>query len=113
MLHIFIRLITNLSVTLLFEVPLAWCFGVREKQKLAVVTLINCATNPVVNFTLSLIPFFGIYAYSLGILFVLEILSFLIEGMVYRCFSIKHAFLLSFILNFASFFGGQLFHRML
>lgn len=113
MLKIAIRLLTNLSITLFFEVPLAWCLGVRERKNLSVVALINCATNPVVNFTLALIPFFGIYAYSMGILLVLELLSFLVEGIVYKCFSIKHAFVLSFILNFVSYFGGQLLHRML
>ncbi len=111
--RILIRLLTNLSVTLLFEIPLAWCLGVRGRKDLLAVALINCATNPVVNFTLSLIPFLGIYAYSVGMLIVLELLSFLVEGIVYRCFSIKRAFLLSFILNFASFFGGQFLHRML
>lgn len=113
MLHIFTRLLLNLFITLLFEVPLAWCLGVRKKGDLAVLSLINCATNPVVNFTLSLIPFLGIYTYSTAILILLELLSFLIEGMVYKWFSIKHAFFLSFILNFVSYFGGQLLHRML
>lgn len=100
------RILTCLLYTEVLELSSAALCRVRKKKDLLVIALINLATNPVVTFSLSLIPFFGIYAYSGWILAGLELSVFITEGFVYRYAGIKKPFLLSAVFNAASYFGG-------
>ncbi len=102
---IVIRLVVSLLLTLVFEILAARLMGVRHKRDLVTVGLINCATNPPLVFLLSLIPFFGIYGIAQKLLLVLELLVTGIEGFVYRLCALKRPFLLSLVLNIASYVG--------
>ena len=106
--EIIFRLIRCLFTTVLLELFAGFFLGVREKRKLAIVALMNCATNPLVVFTLSLIPFLGIYAYSMVLLLFLEFFAFCVEGVVYKHVGFEKPFFTSLVLNAVSFFGDFL-----
>ncbi len=103
---ILVRILTCLIYTEVLELSAAALCRVRKKQDFLVVALINLATNPIVTFVLTLIPFFRIYAYSGWILLGMELFAFVTEGCIYRYSRLSRPFLLSAVLNAVSYFGG-------
>ena len=82
--------------------------GVKEKQPilLLVVLLVNCLTNPIMNFTLGMVPLSDYWFY----LILFEITVFLFEAsLLWLIFhSFKKALLTSFLMNGLSLLLGLL-----
>ncbi len=100
------RILTCLIFTEVLELSAAALCRVRKRKEFWMIGLVNLATNPIVTFSLTLIPFFRIYAYSVWILAGLELFAFVAEGCVYQYSGMKKPFLLSVVLNAVSYFGG-------
>ena len=103
-----------LSCTVIIECGIAFISGIRKAKDLLFVLLVNIMTNPLlVVLTVIVNLFFGRLWYYIS-LAVLEIGAVAAEGLVYK-FTIKHKlnpFLLSLILNSASFFLGLIINRI-
>lgn len=100
--------LTSLLLTLLLELPVAWCFGVRRKKEFALVFLVNVLTNP---------P--AVALYWLGIPQIpIELAVFLTEaGMFYlfskdRTWNIPRPLLLALVANTVSWSCGMLIQRI-
>ena len=100
----------SLILTLVIELPAAFLLGVRKKQDLLIVFLVNVLTNPAAVFLCLCARSYLTEGYIIAELFV-EVLVVVTEGLIYRGFSVKgkrirQPFLLSFILNAASYLMG-------
>ena len=101
----------SLGLTLLLEIPAALILGVRKKEDVLLVGLVNILTNPLVVLILNLFLVFTASPPPWFLILPLEILAVLAEGFVYQkglSFRRVHPFLLSLILNGISYFGGLL-----
>lgn len=101
----------SLGLTLLFELPAAILLGVRRKQDVLLVTLVNILTNPLVVLILNLFLYVTAAPPPWFLILPLEIFAVLTEGFVYQkglSFRRIHPFILSLILNGISYFGGLL-----
>lgn len=88
----YILLLYGLSfgLTLLIEYPVCYLFGLRNRNQLELVFLVNLLTNPAAVWLHT----------SVGIPQIpVEILVVIIECYVYHQFKIRHPFLLSFTAN--------------
>lgn len=113
MLELMAPILKALALTVLIEVPAAWLLGVRDRVDLALTALINCVTNPIVNFLLLVVNLFapGGGAARIAVIAVLEIGAVVSEGLFYRrslAYRKLHPMLLSLILNGLSFGLGLL-----
>ena len=107
--NIFKILIICLLSTIVIELLFALLLGVRKKIDIVNIILVNILTNPIV----STLPLFiniryGIKARNITLV-VLEVATVLIEGFIYKKYlNYKkiNPYLLSFILNCASYFLG-------
>ena len=92
----------SLLVTLLLELPIAWCFGLRHKREVLLVVLVNVLTNPAAV----LLHFLGVPQIPI------EIAVIITEAAIYRCFSndahwkIQHPILLAISANLFSWLMG-------
>lgn len=109
-------MITCLLLTIIIEVVIALILGVRDKKDLLNIVLVNILTNPLVV----VIPIYFNYEYGLLgrniSLFILEILAFAIEGLIYiKVLNYKriNGLLLSLILNLASYFSGVIYNLII
>ncbi len=108
-------LTVSLGVTLFIEVLLALILGIRTKKDIALVALCNVLTNPAVVF-ISIIA--SLYLGNTLIIIctaILELLAFVTEAVIYRKFLTAgrlHPFLLSLILNLASFLTGVVINNL-
>lgn len=107
---IFLSLAVSLLLTLAFEGAIALLWGLRTREQLRLVLLVNCLTNPpvVLAFQLLRYSFPGLPMAPVAVL--LEVGAVLVEGFCYRfCrVGIRHPFLLSVAANDFSFFLGLL-----
>ena len=96
-----------LSLTVIIEAVFAFISGIRTGYGQAVVLLTNIITNTALNSVLTVVSFYLQQAYYF-FLIPLEILIVIIEGLIYKKTLIikMNCFLLSFILNFCSYFIG-------
>ena len=101
----------SLGLTLILELLGAFLFGFRQKRDLALVTLVNILTNPLIVLICNL------YLIASGIpipwywILPLEVLAVLTEGFIYhKGLSHRpiHPLFLSLILNGISYIGGLL-----
>lgn len=99
-----------LALTIIIELLLALILGVRNKKDIINIILVNVITNPIVVLTPIIVYLkFGGY-YPRIVLFILEILTVLIEGLIYKKvleYKKINWILLSLILNAASFVIGE------
>lgn len=104
-------MIRCLVLTIIIELVLALILGVRDKKDIINVILVNIITNPIVVLVPILIYLkFGNY-YSKLTLFILEILTVIVEGLIYKKvlkYKKINWFLLSLLLNISSFLIGEL-----
>ena len=104
-------MIRCLVLTIIIELVLALILGVRDKKDIINVILVNIITNPIVVLVPILIYLkFGNY-YSKLSLFILEILTVIVEGLIYKKvlkYKKINWFLLSLLLNISSFLIGEL-----
>ena len=104
-------LIRCLLLTIILELIIALILSVRDKKDLINVILVNVLTNPIVVMTQMILYIkFGYSIEIIGII-ILEILAFLVEGLIYKkvlIYNKINPFLLSLLLNASSFFIGEL-----
>lgn len=102
----------NLVATMIIEVPLAILLGVRSQKDIETVFWLNCLTNPILVTILYFLMKTSLGDPALnGILFLMEIVVVITEGMVYRLYLQRkpmNPFLLSFLLNAVSYGAGLL-----
>lgn len=100
-----------LIVTLIIEIIVAFILGVRNKKDFINIVLINILTNPlVVSISIYINIRYGLEIRNMWIIF-LELSAFIIEGITYyKVLNYKkmNVFLLSLLLNFSSYFIGEL-----
>lgn len=108
-------MIRCLLLTILIELAIALILGVRDKKDIINVILVNVITNPVVVMSQILLYLkFGYKIEMIGII-VLEILVVPIEGLIYNkvlTYRKINPFLLSLVLNGASFLIGELINLL-
>ncbi len=93
------------ALTLLTELPLAALVGLRDRERLRVVLLMNLATNPPTVFFITLARKFWPPAPAAVLFSVLELLACLAESGLLRIgtgLPLKQAALCSLVLNAAS-----------
>ena len=104
-------LLRCLLLTIIIELSVALIIGIRDKKDLINVILVNILTNPIVTSIPVLINLhFGILARNI-VLYTLEIITFLVEGIIYfKTLKYKkiNPFLVSLILNLSSYLTGEL-----
>ena len=104
MLYIVEMFTISLLLTLLIELPIAWCMGFRKRSEFILAILVNLLTNPV-----------AVLLHWLGIPQIpIEIAVVLTEAGIYLWFSkdhrwkISHPILLSILANLVSWIIGAL-----
>ena len=101
----------SLLLTLALELPAALLFGLRKKEELLLVGLVNVITNPLVVLALNLFALFAGIAPPWFLILPLEVFAILTEGLIYRRGLSKcpvHPLVFSLILNGISYTGGLL-----
>ena len=108
-------MIQCLLITIIVELIVAIIIGIRDKKDMINIILVNIVTNPLVT---SMPVYFeiqyGINARGI-VLVILEVLALFFEGIIYfRYFQYRkiNGFLVSFILNIASFSAGELINHI-
>ncbi len=107
-------MIRCLIITIVIELTVGLLIGVRDKKDLLNIILVNIMTNPVVVSVPVLILLLCGTTTRWISLAVLEILTVMAEGLVYfKFFKYKkiNGFLVSFILNIASYGIGEILNR--
>ena len=106
---------TCLFLTIIIETFFALLFQVKDKKDYVNIVLVNMITNPLVV----MIPFF--LGFKLGLLYqnisliFLEILTVIIEGLLYKkylSYQKINPLLLSLFLNLLSYFVGEIYWRL-
>lgn len=104
-----------LASTIIIEVSIAFILRYRGKDLINVL-LVNVLTNPLLNSSVIAINYFyGLKARNIC-LYILEILVVLIEGFIYSKYLEKrkiNGYLLSLILNIASYVIGLLINKII
>lgn len=102
-------MLTALALTVVIEAVFAYVCGVRTGHGQLIVLLSNVITNPLLNAVLTLVSFYLSLALYYWFLVPLEIVVVLAEGRIYQT-TLRpklQPYLLSFLLNAASFFLGM------
>lgn len=111
-----IIMIKCLLCTIIIEVIIGLIIGIRDKKDILNIVLVNILTNPiVVSIPIYVMIYKGINARYYTLL-VLEILTVLIEGLIYsKVFKYKkiNPYLVSLILNLGSYFIGELINKII
>ena len=103
-------LLFNLTIVLIIETAIAFVFGARKTKDIFTVMLVNILTNPPVVLSGLTMAMF-INHLEKPLLYVIEIIVFLLEGFIYskcKTFCTKNPYLISFVLNFITFALGEL-----
>lgn len=110
-----ILMVRCLTCTIIIELVIALIIGIRNKKDITNVILVNVITNPLV----AIIPVYFNIFYSLKMrhiaLIILEILTLIFEGIIYKKYlNYKkiNPFIISFILNFSSYFIGNIINKI-
>lgn len=102
------RYLLALLLTLAIEGGIAWLFGFRAARSLLAIAMINCITNPSLNFLLLVLAWRGVEV-TLPLVTLLEVLVVVVEWrlLVYVFENPKRRlFALSLVSNAASFLAG-------
>lgn len=109
-------MLRSLICTIIIELVVSIILGIRNKKDILNVILVNIITNPLV----AVIPVYFNFFYSLKMrniaLIILEILTLIFEGYIYKKylnFKKLNPFLISLILNCGSYFIGEVINRFL
>ena len=101
-------LLCCLAYTIIVEEITALIMGVRNKYDLLMILGINCITNPLLSTIMTQTEAYGLNS-MLSVLVIMEGLIFYIEGKMFaKYLDYKNPYLLSLILNLASFIVGGL-----
>ena len=103
-------MIKCLLCTVIIELVIAVILRVKTKGDIINIILVNVVTNPiVVSVPIFIMVKYG-YHYRMISLYILEVLTVLVEGFIYwKVLNYKkiNPFILSLILNFGSYFIGR------
>lgn len=105
----------NLAIVFIIELAIGIFLGAKTVRKIATMALVNIITNPAVVLSGMYLTLFLPDWENIGI-FVLEILVVVAEGFMFRkfrTFDRKNPYLISFVLNFASFATGEIINIFL
>jgi hypothetical protein len=103
-----------LILTIVIEVSIAAAFGYRSQKEILSIVLVNLITQPALNYFLLLNSFLGLIAESIQFILFLEILVIFVEWglLVYTLKTdLRKTFVLSLVMNLASFVVGLLVFR--
>jgi hypothetical protein len=103
-----VRYLLALLLTVVIEGGVAWLFGLRATWSQLSLAMINCITNPALNYLLLVLAWRGI-AVTLPLVAALEVLVVLVEwGLLVYVFENPKGrlFTLSLAANMASFLAG-------
>lgn len=106
------RFLIALVLTVAIEAVVAWLFGFRTAVAQLAIAMINCITNPALNYLLLVLAWRGV-AVTLALLVPLEALVVIIEwGLLVYVFEKpkRRLFTLSLAANTASFLAGLLIY---
>lgn len=110
-----IVILRSLFITLMIEIILAVFLGYRHKD-LVNVFLVNLLTNPILNcIVVAVNYYYGLRCRNITLI-VLEIIAVIIEGDIYQKYLIKrkiNGYVLSIILNLASFLLGMFINKLI
>lgn len=104
-----------LSSTIVIELIMSLLLGIRNKKDILNVILVNIMTNPSVVSILMYITYNRLFNTTISII-ILEILVILTEGFTYKkvlTFDKINPYVLSLILNIASYFIGGLLNNII
>ena len=108
-------MLTSLIITIIIEVMLALIIGYRKKD-LVNVLLVNILTNPLLNSVIVAINYYYGLKYRNIALYILEILVVITEGLIYQKYLERrkiNGYVLSLILNLASFLLGMVINNLI
>lgn len=108
-------MIRCLLLTIIIELIIALIIGVRDKKDVINVILVNVITNPIVVLLPIIIYIKFGYTFEKISLYILEVLTVLLEGLIYKKvlkYKKINPFLISLILNLASFLIGELLNKL-
>ena len=110
-----IIMVKCLFLTIIIEMIIGILLGIRNKKDILNIILVNIVTNPiVVTIPILIYLYFG-YKYEIISLYILEIITVIVEGFIYlKVLNNKkiNPFLLSLLLNLSSYLIGELINRL-
>lgn len=102
-------MIWALLLTILVEWIVAYGYGLRKKDELAAVALVNLITNPMLNYIIWVVSFFHLSEVNAAFILAMEILVVIVEWRL-LLFSLggnsKRFFKLSLLMNLCSYLTG-------
>lgn len=106
-------LLVNLILTIIIETVIAIVLGLKKKEQLYVIWLMNIITNLTIVFTISCIRLvFNLdEIYNYIIILILEIVVWFVESKIIKWqfnYDIKESMYMSFMLNCFSFVFGEI-----
>ena len=108
-------MLISLTCTIIIEVGLAFVLKYRNKDLLNVL-LVNVLTNPLLNSVIVAVNvYYGLRVRNI-VLYILEVLVVIIEGFIYQKYLDRkkiNGYLLSLILNIASYGLGLLINKII
>ncbi len=108
-------IVISLVLTLLIENFLVLILGIRQRRDFVLISLANTVTNPIVVQTLNIWSYVFKKSPQWYVILLLEAAAVAAEGLLYEkklCFRKINPFLLSLILNAASYFGGSVINEI-
>lgn len=109
-------MLISLICTILIEVIVSIILKVKNKKDILNIVLVNILTNPIVvaiSFIINI--YIGIKIRNISLIFI-EILVVIIEGRIYKKhleFKNINPYMLSLILNIASYGGGLIINKLI
>lgn len=108
-------MLISLSCTLVIEVIVAFILKYRGKDIINVI-LVNILTNPILNSSIVAINYYyGLKTRNISLI-IMEILVVIVEGFIYQKYLTRkkiNGYLLSLILNIASYVIGSLLNKII
>ncbi len=99
-------LVKSLFYTLIIELTVAICLGIRSKEDIKVVICANVCTNPVIVYITNCVLILRNWILYFSVVLVLEVVVLFVEGFIYKkClrFNTIPPFMISLICNVTSF----------
>ena len=104
-----------LICTIIIEIVIALILKIKDKKDLINILLVNILTNPIVVSIPVLILFIYGKKYSYITLYILEIITVITEGFIYKKvlkYKKINPYLISLILNLGSYLIGEIINRI-
>ena len=105
-----------LVLTIIIEVIVGLVLGIKNKNDIIKIVIVNVITNPIVVFVPIVIYYYLGHNFYVISLLTLEVITVLFEGYIYKVkFDYKrlNPFYISLLLNLSSYFVGELINNFL